>query len=160
MIDLLLQEINNSQTMIINVHNECMKLVMIENVYGKFHKIMICKNTWKFVRIWKFEWWKLLIEEGNLNLKILHNFIMSQIPFHSCLLIWKDAMQPWMNTIWNMSKNQKKFCTGSLGTGSDTGRTRFLVNVTTRNSKFSRRNRFPYRDNPVPGTKTRKVIFE
>ena len=58
LIDLLLQEINNSQTMIINVHNACMKLVMIENVYGKFHKIYdlkehmkVCKN----MTIWNDE---------------------------------------------------------------------------------------------------------
>ena len=58
-----------------------------------------------------------------------------------------------------MFKNQKKRCTGSLGTGSDTGRTRFLVNVINQISKISRRNRFPYWYNPVPGTKTRDMFF-
>ena len=118
-----------------------------------YEHLKVCKRMWKWIM--KIVNWRRCFEFKNYAL-----FIMSHIPFHSCLLIWKDAMQPWMNTIWNMSKNQKKFCTGSLGTGSDTGRTRFLVNVITRNSKFTRRNRFPYRYNPVPGTKTRGVFFE
>jgi hypothetical protein len=58
-----------------------------------------------------------------------------------------------------MFKKQKTNCTGSLGTGSDPGRTRFLVNVITQNSKITRRNRFPYRYNPVPGTNSREVFF-
>src|ERR1043165_5214448 len=57
------------------------------------------------------------------------------------------------------SKKQKKNCTGSLGTGSDPGRTRFLVNIITQNSKITRRNRFPYRYNPVPGTNSREVFL-
>ena len=33
--------------MIINVHNACMKLVMNESVYGKFHKIYDLKEHMK-----------------------------------------------------------------------------------------------------------------
>lgn len=42
-----------------------------------------------------------------------------------------------------MFKKQSKSCTGSLGTGSDTDRTRFLVNVRIWNSKI-------YTQEPVP----------
>ena len=127
---------------------------------ASFTKLM---NTWKFVC--KFEWWKLFLKKVNccyfscLKIWKSAHFIMSQVPLHSCHLIWKDAMHSWKNTIWNMFKNQKKSCTGSLGTGSDTGRTRFLVNVITHNSKISRRNRFPYWYNPVPGTNSRDIFL-
>ena len=54
-----------SQWMYETCNDFLMKIYM-----ASFTKFMICKNTWKFVRICKFEWWKLLIEEGYLNLKI------------------------------------------------------------------------------------------
>ena len=106
-----------------------------------------------------FEWWKLLKWRRLFEFEKSALFIMSQIPLHSCHLIWKDAMQLWKNIIWIMFKKQKTNCTGSMGTGSDPGRTRFLVNVITQNSKMTRRNRFPYRYNPVPGTNSREVFF-
>ena len=68
-------------------------------------------------------------------------------------------MHSWKDTIWKVFKKQSKSCTGSLGTGSDTDRTRFLVNVRSWNSNFSHRNRFPYWYNPVPGTKSRDMFF-
>ena len=68
-------------------------------------------------------------------------------------------MHSWKDTTWKMFKKQNKSCTGSLGTGSDTDRTRFLVNVISQISKILRRNRVPYWYNPVPGTKTRDMFF-
>ena len=125
-------------------------------------------NTWKYE--FKFEWMrKLFIEEGFLLIwKLKHFFfeIRKSAAFYkvirtsSFMPIHMKSCNAFMKRYHlKMFKNQKKSCTGSLGTGSDTDRTRFLVNVISQISKISRRNRFPYWYNPVPGTNSRDMFF-
>ena len=136
---------------------------------ASFTKLWTHETLSAILNEWKLFWRRFIVVMKVIDFLIFFvwlkiwkfaHFIKSQEPLQSCHLIWKVAMHSWKNTIWKMFKNQKKSYTGSLGTGSDTGRTRFLVNFITRNSKIIRRNRFPYRYNSVPGTNSREVIFE
>ena len=137
------------------------KIVNMKKVYCFFLKVMID-----------------ILKTENLH------FIKSQEPLHSCQFIWKVVMHSWKGTTWKMLKNQKKSCTGSLGTGSDTDRTRFLVNVISQIQKYHAGTGspigttrflvqnpgtyflrkagiwFPVREEPVPKGLFSKILFE
>ena len=59
-----------------------------------------------------------------------------------------------------MFKKQKKSCIGSLGTGSDTDRTRFLVNVISWNSKNITQEPVPLLVQPGSWYKNQGHVFE
>ena len=151
---------------------------------ASFTKFMICKNTWKFVRICKFEWWKLLIEEGYLNLKIctIYNVTntSSFMPFDMkrCNAFMKEyhlknVQKPKEKLHWfagNRFQHRKnpilserynsEFKKYHAGTGSPIGTTRFLVQNPEPCFLRNARTRFPVREEPVPKGSFSKIHFE